>query len=196
VAGLLATGVLAVGLGTGVVAARAGAAPAPAPAPVTSAAGGVQAAAVQIPTGSWVELWTPFITPTMHKCMDIAPSGVLLMKIFHCHGGDNQLWQFIDLGGGSYWIVSKYWGTCLSTMPTNDGVSVRSCDATSGTHWHVVPSAYDPSGFQLVNDEWGGCIGSDVAVPTGDNSKELRLWGCTNSPVFNADVQVQTWRIG
>jgi hypothetical protein len=195
VAGLLATGALAIGLGTAVVAARAGAAPAP----VTSAAGGVQAAAVQIPTGSWVELWTPFITPTMHKCMDIPPSGVLGAQIFHCHGGNNQLWQFVDLGGGSYWIVSKYWGTCLSTNPVGspfNGLSVRSCDATGETHWHVIPSAYDPSGFQLVNDAWGECAGSDVAVPTGDNSKKLRLWGCTNSPVFNADVQVQTWRIG
>lgn len=197
-ASLLAAGTLALGLGTGVAAAGT----ARVPASVTPAAGIVQTA-VQIPTGSWVELWMPYITPTMHKCLDIPPSGVLYAQIYHCHGyasnGANQLWEFLDLGNGTYWIVNKYWGDCLNTNSPSSGlrnVHIGNCTADPTAEWHVIPSAYDPDGFLLANAAWGECAGSDTPIPSGDNSKMVRLWGCANPSVFTGDVQIQTWRIG
>jgi hypothetical protein len=194
---------LAVGLTTG-VAGASGAQATVAQATVKPGASGAQAAggaqtAVQIPTGVWVELWMPYITPTRPKCLDIQTNGVLYASIFPCHGSDrngaNQLWQFRDLGNGGYWIVSKYWaGQCLMAyLPTS--VTVGPCGADGGTTWRVIPSAYDPGGFLLSNDYVGECL-APKSIPSGNGSAMVRTWGCYNPPFFNGDVQIQTWRLG
>jgi hypothetical protein len=201
VASLLAAGALAIGLSAGVAGASGGQTAVRLGADVVAPAAGGARTAVQIPTGAWVELWMPYITPGRPKCLDIPPDGgpfghvVLYSQIFPCHAsdghGDNQLWQFVPLGNGSYWIVNKYYGGwCLV-----GGSGLNSCTGTVA-QWHVIPSAYDPNGFLLSNDYSGDCIGSDTAIPTGNNSKRTRLWGCSNPAFFNSNVQIMTWRLG
>jgi hypothetical protein len=201
VSSLLAAGLLALGLGTSVTGVAE--AQASAPASVVSSVGGVRPAAVAVPTGTWVELWTPYITPTMHKCLDIPTSGVLYAQIYHCHGyasnGANQLWQFVPLGNGSYWIVNKYWGDCLVANSPSSGftnVHTGTCVASANTYWEVIQSAYDPSSFLLWNDAWNQCAGSAAPVPSGDGNQKVRVWSCQNYSTFNDEVQRTTWRFG
>src|SRR5437773_9646837 len=104
---MLAAGALASGVSAGVAGAgRAQASVMPA------ATGVIHPAAVQIPAGTFVEIWMPYITPNRPHCLDVNTNGVIFDQIYNCHAsdghGDNQLWQFISLGNGSYWIVSKY----------------------------------------------------------------------------------------
>ena len=192
-AGMLAAGALALGVNAGVVGAGT------AQASVTPAATGAVPAAVQIPANTFVEIWMPYITPNRPHCLTVNTSDLYFDQIYNCHAsdghGDNQLWQFVYLGNGSYWIVSKQiGGRCLSAFdrlrPT-----VFACTADAYNKWHVIPSAYDPNGFELSNDQWGECLSAD-GIPPSQGSGGVRLFGCYNPPFFNGDVQIQTWELG
>ena len=192
-AGIIAAGALALGVSAGV------AGTGQAQASVTPAVRGVIHPALQIPENTFVEVWMPYITPNRPHCLDVITSGVIRNQIYNCHAsdghGDNQLWELINLGGGSYWLVNKYFGGRCLTATSTLNVSVFSCTADASQKWHVVPSAYDPNGFELSNDQWGQCLSAD-GIPPSNGSGKIRLFGCSNPPVFNGDVQIQTWAFG
>lgn len=197
---MLAAGALALGVSAG--------AAGTAQASVMPAATGAFDPAVQIPANTFVEIWLPYITPNRPHCLDAtSPGGGGLgypplwspTVIYNCHAsdghGDNQLWEFIYLGNGSYWIVNKYYsGQCLAAYDRLHP-AVSSCSANAAAKWHVIPSAYDPSGFELSNDQDGECLSAD-GIPPSQGSGGIRLFGCYNPPFFNEDVQIQTWELG
>jgi len=198
---MLAAGALVIGLSAS--AAGAGRAQAS----VRQAATGAVPAAVQIPANTFVEIWMPYITPNRPHCLDATNPGGGLgypplsfpTQIYNCHAsdghGDNQLWEFINLGNGSYWIVNKYHsGQCLAAYDRLHP-AVSSCTADAAAEWQVINSAYDPSGFELSNDQWGECLSAD-GIPPSQGSGGIRLFGCYNPPFFNEDVQIQTWELG
>ena len=170
-----------------------------------SMAGAAQALVGPEP-GVYYEIFPPYANPTAHKCLDV-PSGTrtegVALQVFHCHGyasdGGPQLWQFVDLGGGNYWIVNKASGRCLGGFYSSTAgvgqTAQYSCAAVSWLYWQMVPSAFDPSGFELASP-WvaGYCLSTRDS--RGDDHTSAVLYPCDNSAVFNGRVQGEDWRLG
>lgn len=152
------------------------------------------------------ELWPPYANPTAHKCIDVpsaSRSEGTDLQIFHCHGyasnGANQLWEFVNLGGGNYWIVNKNSGLCLggfySSTPGVGHTAQYDCGAVPWFYWQIVPSAFDPGGFELASP-WvtGSCLSPLNSL--GNDQTPLVLYPCDNSPTFDGRVQGEDWRLG
>ena len=91
--------------------------------------------------------------------------------------------------------MNKYLsGQCLAAYDRLHP-EVTGCTSNAAVEWHVIPSAYDPSGFELSNDQGGECLSAD-GIPPSQGSGGIRLFGCYNPPFFNGDVQIQTWELG
>jgi len=156
--------------------------------------------------GVYYEIFPPYANPTAHKCLDV-PNGTttegVALQVFHCHGYDShggpQLWQFINVGGGNYWIVNQASGRCLggfySSTPGVGQTAQYNCGAVSYLYWQIVPSAFDPDGFELASP-WvtGYCLSTRNSL--GDDHTPVVLYPCDNSATFNGRVEGEDWRLG
>lgn len=156
--------------------------------------------------GVYYEIFPPYANPAQHKCLDV-PGGTttegVALQVFHCHGYDShggpQLWQFVGLGGGLYWIVNQASGRCLGGFYTSTAgigqTAQYACGAVSYLEWRMVPSAFDPDGFELASP-WvtGYCLSTRDS--RGDDHTPVVLYPCDNSATFNGRVQGEDWRLG
>lgn len=167
---------------------------------------GTALASVTPAPGVYYEIFPPYVNPTAPKCLDVpsaSRSEGTGLQIFHCHGyasdGANQRWEFINLGGGNYWIVNKNSGLCLggfySSTPGVGQTAQYKCGAVSYLYWQIVPSAFDPQGFELASP-WvtGYCL--SPLNSRGDDQTPVVLYPCDNSPTFDGRVQGEDWRLG
>ena len=154
----------------------------------------------------WYEIFPPYISPASHKCLDVpsaSRSNNARIQIFHCHGyasnGANQRWEFVNLGGGVYWVVNVNSSMCLAPFPDNSPAGTivlqEDCGAVTFDEWRIVPSAFDPDGFELASLYFPGeCMAARDS--SGSDQTPVVVYPCDNSPVFDGGVQEQDWRLG
>jgi hypothetical protein len=152
------------------------------------------------------EIYPPYISPAAHKCLDVpsaSRSEEVPLQIFHCHGyasnGANQLWEFVSVGAGNYWIVNKNSGLCMADFfvdsPPGTATYQYDCGAVDWEYWRIVPSAFDPDGFELASvylPEY--CLAA--LDSSGRDQTRVVLYPCDNSPTFGGRVQTEDWRLG
>ncbi|MEV4799222.1 RICIN domain-containing protein [Nonomuraea sp. NPDC049421] len=99
------------------------------------------------------------------------------VKQYPWNGGDNQRWQFQDLGGGYFRLVSVNSGKCLdvASNSTADGANVIQYTCGSGTNqqWQWVQTG---GYYQLRARHSGKCL--DVANVSTADGADIQQYAC------------------
>ncbi|MBQ1026655.1 RICIN domain-containing protein [Micromonospora sp. C95] len=151
------------------------------------------AAAATVDTGAYYV----FVNRHSGKAMDLwnwstADGGEI--RQFSRLDGNNQQFQFVDVGSGYYQLRNRHSGKVVTVPNSNDGVQVTQVTASSDTkqHWRLADSANGDVRFvnrhsNKVLDLWGwstadGAMISQYADLDGANQRWqlVRLSGGTN----------------
>lgn len=93
-------------------------------------------------------------------------------------GGDNQRWEFVDVGGGYYNIKVKSTNKCLSQRSnSNSNVVQQNCTTANRQRWK--PISLGGGFFSLQNKHSGKRL--DVAGNSTNNGANIQTWNNTNN---------------
>lgn len=134
------------------------------------------------------------------KVLDVASgsanTGANLQQ-YEWNGSDAQLWEFIDAGDGSYYIVSKL-GTCISTAgnATSDGTNaeMKKISNLSAQKWNLRLRNEKQSirpvedGTYIIKTKVNGTSAMDVTDGSSANLANIQLWEATGSAVQGFEI--------
>lgn len=97
-------------------------------------------------------------------CVDASGGGTgngTGLGLWGCNGGDNEAWQFVALGNGTYRVAAKHVPTSGWAIPTwSQGAAqlwaYNNSPATG--QWRIVPVGTGGTMFQFVNVDTGRCL--------------------------------------
>ncbi|MFF5214930.1 RICIN domain-containing protein [Micromonospora sp. NPDC000442] len=167
------------------------------------------AAAATVDTGAYYV----FVNRHSGKAMDLwnwstADGGEI--RQFSRLDGNNQQFQFVDVGSGYYQLRNRHSGKVVTVPNSNDGVQITQVTASSDTkqHWRLADSANGDVRFinrhsNKALDLWGwstadGAMISQYADLDGANQRWqlVRLSGGTTPPPTNPPTTPQTGLVG
>lgn len=125
------------------------------------------------------------------KCLDVSGgstnNGANLIQ-WECHGGANQHFLVLPLGGGGALIVARHSGHCLDVSggSTANGAAIIQWPCHGGLNQQWVRRDTSDGQTRLVARHSGKCV--DVAGASNSNGARIIQWPCHNQ--FN-----QQWRI-
>jgi hypothetical protein len=110
------------------------------------------------------------------KCVDVISASTAdgaEIAQYGCNGGDNQSWQFQDLGNGYYQIIARHSGKCLDVDAASTANSARilqwTCNGGQNQQWQVQDAG---NGYvSLVARHSGKCLD----VPSSSTADGTRL---------------------
>jgi hypothetical protein len=125
------------------------------------------------------------------KCLDVTgPSqnnGATIYQ-WDCHGGDNQAWNLLPVGGGYYKVVAKHSGKCMDVagVDMNNGANIHQWECHGGDNqsWRITQR---PDGFFTIAAKHSGrCV--DIAGAGRGNADNAQQYDCHGG-------ENQAWRI-
>jgi len=115
------------------------------------------------------------------KCLDVyqqSKQDGANVQQWSCHGGQNQLWEFVTAGGDTYQIVNVNSGKCLDVdhWSTESGANVKQWSSHGGDNqlWYVNDVGGDS--YRIVNKHSGLCL--DLTESSSDNGANIQQWHC------------------
>lgn len=122
-----------------------------------------------------------FVNQHSNMCLDVSRAstsrGANIIQ-WQCHGGDNQNWRLVDVGGGYYNIVAQHSGMCLdvarASLSAGTGVIQWQCHRGGNQKWRLV----DVGGgyYNIVAQHSNMCL--DVARASTSSGANVIQWRC------------------
>ena len=129
----------------------------------------------------WIYDYTSAVAKHSGRCMDVSGGGTgngSNIQQWECHGGDNQSWKLIPLGGDYYRIQVKHSGRCMDVSGggTGNGPNIQQWECHNGDNqkWKLVPLGGDYYRIQAKHS--GRCM--DVASRGTGNGPNIHQWDC------------------
>jgi hypothetical protein len=103
-------------------------------------------------------------------CVDASGGGTgngTSLALWSCNGADNEAWQFVDLGNGTYRVAAKHVTTSGWSIPTWGRGAAQLWAYNNNpvtSQWRILPVGTGGALYQFVNVETGQCLDLDGSV--------------------------------
>ena len=129
------------------------------------------------------ELLSAYILKAKHsgKCLDVeggSTSNGTFVNQWQCHGGDNQRFNLVHLGGGYYSLIANHSGLCLDIIGGSKNAGTRlqqwQCHYQDNQKFNLI--WHTDGSYSLVAKHSGLCV--DVANASLNNGAQVTQWPC------------------